>query len=47
MDLGWVGVTQVGSENFQVDSKAEINWDYRVDIRESMSLKLSDRLSKN
>ena len=34
MDLGWVGVTQAGSENFQVDSKAEIKLDYKGDIRE-------------
>ena len=38
MDLGWVGMTQVGSEeegqDFEVDTKAEIKWDYRGDIRE-------------
>ena len=37
MDLGWVGMTQVGSEegqDFQVDSKTEIKLDYRGDIRE-------------
>ena len=39
MDLGWVGMTQVRSkevryQDFQVDAKAEIKWDYRGDIRE-------------
>ena len=37
MDLGWLCMTRVGSEegqDFQVDSKAKIKGDYRGDIRE-------------
>ena len=34
MDLGWVGSTQVGGQDFQVYAKAEIKLDYRGDIRE-------------
>ena len=41
MDLGWVGMTQVGSEklrsqDFQVHfkAKARVKWDYKGDIKE-------------
>ena len=34
MGLGWDGMTQGGGQDFQVDAKAEIKWDYRGDIRE-------------
>ena len=33
--MGWYDSSRVrGGQNFQVDAKAEIKWDYRGDIRE-------------
>ena len=33
--MGWYDSSRVrGGQNFQVDSKAEIKWDYKGDIRE-------------
>ena len=37
MDLGWVGMTQVGSEEVRTSrlTQAEIKWDYREYFNES------------
>ena len=35
MDLGWVGMTQVGSEEVRTSRwTPRLQWDYRGDIRE-------------
>ena len=46
--MGWYdsNVVRVG-QGFQVDSKSDIKWDYRGDIKDRISLKLSDRLRKS
>jgi len=36
--MGWYDLSRVwGGQDFQVDSKAEVKWDYRGDNREYLS----------
>ena len=35
MDLGWYDLSRVcEAQDFQVDAKAKVKWDYKGDIRE-------------
>ena len=47
--MGWYDSSRVsGGQDFQVDAKAEIKWDYRgTSGSTSMSLKLSDSFMKS